>query len=230
MLFPFVAWVAFSMAALKTAIQPSFSSAVSARRGYVRVGVFRTNAFSPPPSSRGALSSTENPSLSLPIMISPSGKGSWEGEGEGEMEGGRKKEREGGARERGREGGRGRERMRERRGGEGKSTSVLGRRRDLYRTFHHLPLASHSTSTWAYPVQSASFGISEEYKIKWVLVNPRPCLLDKLPIITFYGMASWRGLICESTLCSTHCFVCWCLVQVSSLYKVSGHHFIKLNR
>ena len=61
----------------KTASQETFSSEVSASNGKVLVGVFSTNAFSPPPKSGGAVSSTENPSVALPRIISPSGKGSY---------------------------------------------------------------------------------------------------------------------------------------------------------
>ena len=65
------------MASLKTVIHICFSSGVSARRGYVLVGVLKTNAFCPPPSSSGACSSTENPSETPPMIISPRGKASY---------------------------------------------------------------------------------------------------------------------------------------------------------
>ena len=41
------------------------------------MGVFNMKAFSPPPSSGGAVSSTENPSEELPRSISPSGNASY---------------------------------------------------------------------------------------------------------------------------------------------------------
>ena len=65
-----------SRAARNTASHDNFSSDVSASNGNVRVGVFKTKAFSPPPSSRGAVSSTENPSVVVPSTISPNGNGS----------------------------------------------------------------------------------------------------------------------------------------------------------
>ena len=64
------------MASLMAVIHICFSSDVSASSGNVRVGVFRTNAFSPPPNSSGAFSSTEKPSADVPITISPSGNAS----------------------------------------------------------------------------------------------------------------------------------------------------------
>ena len=69
--------VGASMAALRTAIQLTFSSDVSAKSGNVRVGVFSINAFSPPPISGGAVSSMKNPLAVLPKTISPSGKASY---------------------------------------------------------------------------------------------------------------------------------------------------------
>ncbi len=65
-----------SMASLMADTHCRFSSAVSARSGNVRVGVLSTNAFSPPPNSSGAFSSTEKPSLDASITISPRGKAS----------------------------------------------------------------------------------------------------------------------------------------------------------
>ena len=67
--------LASRIALLRISTQARFSSAVSARSGYVRVVELKTNAFSPPKSS-GALSSTENPSSGLPMTISPNGNAS----------------------------------------------------------------------------------------------------------------------------------------------------------
>lgn len=70
------------IACLRTSTHKCFSSVVSARSGYVRVVALKIKAFSPPPKSSGAVSSTENPSLDEPMTTSPRGNASW-GEGRG---------------------------------------------------------------------------------------------------------------------------------------------------
>ena len=67
----------FSRASLNTVNHDALSSEVSASKGKVLVGVFKTKAFSPAPNSWGAVSSIEYPSEGLPRTISPRGKGSY---------------------------------------------------------------------------------------------------------------------------------------------------------
>lgn len=67
---------ALIMASLNTSTHARFSLIVSASRGYVRVVALNTKAFSPPPKSSGAFSSTEKPSPEEPMIISPKGNAS----------------------------------------------------------------------------------------------------------------------------------------------------------
>lgn len=75
----------FSRASLNTVNHDALSSEVSASKGKVLVGVFKTKAFSPAPNSWGAVSSIEYPSEGLPRTISPRGKGSYKKKANGHL-------------------------------------------------------------------------------------------------------------------------------------------------